>query len=224
MEVNEANIRSILQLFGSSQSHISEKRKPAVEKIGELNTCDGFMSCLLVILRNKSIAFNLRLGAAIQFKNISQRYWVGRRRLGGKSVSEREKTILMKEVLSHLSFSEESDPIFAQIALSVASIARKEWPKRWKTLFPVMLEVIQKGNKLQVTRSLHMLHQVLQELVSRRMLVARKAFEKSAAPLLEFMTTAWARNQLRQFNYCLPARSGLLTNSIIRHIVGVLLK
>ena len=105
----------------------------------------AYPSSLQAVVIDQSVGTNPRWLAAVCLKNCVTRWW--RKRLNGGLVDE-EKSSLRASLLS--SVGEPHVPIAKQVALTIAKIARNDWPEQWPDLLPSLMTSIQGGDDMKV--------------------------------------------------------------------------
>jgi hypothetical protein len=71
--------------------------------------------------------------------------------------------------------------IAIQVALILAKVARFDFPKEWPTLFSELLSGLPNASTLAVRRTYLVLHHVLKELASKRLVADQKNFAEVRA-------------------------------------------
>ncbi|KAF0690107.1 Aste57867_18501 [Aphanomyces stellatus] len=150
----------------------------------------GFsLLCLQILDESKyPLADPVRLMAALSLKNTVFASWTTR---GSRQfiISDEEKTQVRAQLLAHM--DESNSAVATQLAVTIARIARSDFPKDWPDLFGVLRDVIQQGSLLQQTRALRVLKSVVKELASRRLAPHRAAFNDMSAAVCPFLATVW---------------------------------
>lgn len=67
-------------------------------------------------------------------------------------------------------------------------------PKKWETLFPQLLQYIQSTDQHIINRSLYTLHQILKELIKKRIAVSKQYFEQMGSQMIGFLRTFWMKS------------------------------
>lgn len=129
--------------------------KPAAERpVSALHVRTALLQLIVLLAR---------VWGAVCLKNCVTRWWK-RRAAGG--VSEEEKTVLRAglvtrlEMLTHLQITK-------QQAMTVAKIARNDWPDAWPALFPDLLSTVRATEGTARTHALLFLYAAVKEISAK---------------------------------------------------------
>eukprot|EP00808_Paulinella_micropora_P014821 g57611.t1 len=155
----------ILSLFERTLSTTPQIRLEAENKLNALKERLGFYPCLLAIVRRSpKVAANLRLAAAILFKNGMEAIF-SRKGCALSTVEQRLERSFLRRSLLQGGWDETDDKVASQLALSLAVAARYDWPDDWPELLPRLSSLIQQWQNLLVSyRALYTLHQLLHKV------------------------------------------------------------
>ncbi|RHY93371.1 hypothetical protein DYB35_000340 [Aphanomyces astaci] len=159
----------------------------------------------------------IRLMVALSLKNAVSTSWVGR---GTRQyvISAEEKDNVRRGLLGHM--DESSSAVATQLAVTIARIARSDFPKDWPDLFSVLRDNIQQGTLLQKTRALRVLKSVVKELASRRLMSHRAIFNDMSVAVCPFLASVW-KSQVAQLSAGNQDVLGnvLSTTKVLHHLV-----
>jgi len=180
------DLTGLFNVLSAALSTETGTRKEAEDTLAAMEWRQGFCSCLLEILGNKSADQSARWLASTQLKNTIVRQWRPRRTTG---IKPQEKAHLRGKLLETI--SEENNQIAVQIALSFAKVARHDFPREWPSLFQDLLARQDGGDLLLQRRVYLVLHHVLKELSSKRLTADQKNFAEITKQLLDHVWTNW---------------------------------
>ncbi|KAK1321977.1 hypothetical protein QJS10_CPA03g01187 [Acorus calamus] len=187
--LSASDLQTVYTLLGNSLSPDESLRRPAESSLSQAELRPGFCSCLLEIIVAKDLVsqVDVRLNAALYFKNCINRYW--RRRRDAFGISNDEKMHLRKKILLHM--GEENIQIALQLAVLIAKIARIDYPKEWPDLFSVLAQILQSGDILTSHRVFMVLFRILKELSSKRLSSDQRNFSEIASQFFEYSWHLW---------------------------------
>ncbi len=198
-----ADIPQLLQVLQGSLSPAPPTQKAAESTLQTLEAQPGYCSCLVVrcwlldvadgldslglyhltstthttqeIVSTKSIDHSLRWLAATQIKNAIVRHWRPRGTFPG-AVSDEEKAHLRQQLIRLV--EQDDNQIAAQVAVMFAKVARSDFPTAWPSLFTDLLQLLANPQctSLGMRRVYHILHTVLKELASKRLVADQRVF------------------------------------------------
>lgn len=136
-----------------------------------------------------------RLLACLWLKHYLKRQWKSKDNTLGDAERQHARRVLLFAALR-----EPNDTIALHLALIIAQIARAEFPAQWPfdELFPPMLQVLQRsvaaggdGDVREEKRNLDVVHRLIKELATRRLMVHRKQFAVLAVDVLTLLLQFW---------------------------------
>ncbi|PNH03022.1 Importin-11 [Tetrabaena socialis] len=170
------------QEFGSLQSALQNalSQSPDVQKQAEayiqsLDGRPGFSSALAEIISNRDTDHSARYLASVHLKNSIHRNW--RKRVALAGITPEEKAFLRAKVSQLI--PQDDNQIAVQIALVYAKMARFDYPTDWPSLFNDLMGNLGPGNPLVVRRVYLILHHVLKELSSKRLVADQANFAQA---------------------------------------------
>ena len=124
--------------------------KAAESQLSQLRASQGFPLALLETINQGALPMDVRLAAAIYFKNLVKREW--------ESLGTSEERVLIKQHIVSLMLSLPR-PLQAQISAAVTLISDSDFPLGWQSLVPQLVSAI--GNDAHRQGALQTLHAVL---------------------------------------------------------------
>uniref|UniRef100_K3XAD3 Importin N-terminal domain-containing protein n=1 Tax=Globisporangium ultimum (strain ATCC 200006 / CBS 805.95 / DAOM BR144) TaxID=431595 RepID=K3XAD3_GLOUD len=145
---------------------------------------------------------NLRLMAVLWLKQYLKQQW--KSSSSTKLLNEVERN-QMKQVLLFAALHEPNSTIALHLALTLAQIARAEFPNQWKfeALFTPILQALQTSveqqqvpatmdqQRLLEHRSINLTYRVVKELATRRLMMHRKQFAMLSVEILPLLLQLW---------------------------------
>ncbi|ETW01372.1 hypothetical protein H310_06922 [Aphanomyces invadans] len=179
----------------------------------------GFAQLCLQVLNEAQFPLQppVRLMAALSLKNAVSASWVGR---GSRQyvISAEEKDEIRRGLLRHM--EESNTAIATQLAVTVARIARSDFPKEWPDLFSLLRDNIQQGSHVQQTRALRVLKSVVKELASRRLMAHRVIFNEMSVAVTPFLAAVWKAQVTELSSGNLDVVDNVLsTTKVLHHLV-----
>jgi hypothetical protein len=147
------------------------------------------------IALSKDADHSVRWLAAINLKNAATMRW---RQHGASALSEEERAHLRGRLL--LLLDQEDSQIAVQNAVTLARVARIDYPKAWPSLFRDLLDRLhaaaQAGEHGTLTcrRAYLALHHILKELSSKRLASDQRVFAEVTAQLLDPLWAQWSED------------------------------
>eukprot|EP00618_Florenciella_parvula_P019577 CAMPEP_0119521810 /NCGR_PEP_ID=MMETSP1344-20130328/37389_1 /TAXON_ID=236787 /ORGANISM="Florenciella parvula, Strain CCMP2471" /LENGTH=215 /DNA_ID=CAMNT_0007559817 /DNA_START=32 /DNA_END=676 /DNA_ORIENTATION=- len=142
------------------------QRAQAEAAIKTLPSIPGAPAALLqVVGAADQVQKEVRLAAAISFKNITKKHWAPPHTVD--LVQETEKPAL-RELVFQVMLVESDSPIRKMLAEAVNQIARTDYPAQWPQLLPEVLSHVHSGEPLRIHNSLLALRQVTKRLEYKR--------------------------------------------------------
>ncbi|XP_028549715.1 importin-11 isoform X2 [Dendrobium catenatum] len=217
MALSASDVETVYSLLSDAFSPDLSVRRPAESALAQCERRPGFCSCLLEIIAARDVACrdDVRLLAAVFFKNSIRRFW--RQRV----ISNDEKAHLRKKLL--LNIREESSQIALQLADLISKIARIDYPKEWPELFSLLAQQLQSADILASHRVFMVLFRTLKELSTKRLSADQRTFSEVAALLFDYTWNLWksdVQTILQSFS-CLAQCDS--SNSLMEHQNDLLL-
>ncbi|EQC34210.1 hypothetical protein SDRG_08413 [Saprolegnia diclina VS20] len=178
----------------------------------------GF-ACLCLEVLKQPVGDATRLMAALSLKNAVASSWITR---GSRqfTISAEEKLQVRRGLLQHT--EETNKAVATQLAVTIARIARSDFPKEWPDLFGVLRDLIQQGSPLQQMRALRVLKSVVKELATRRLMPQRVVFNEMSVVVSPFIAQLW-HSQVQQLQNATEMDDVLtkllLSTKVLHHLV-----
>ncbi|OQR90933.1 importin-like protein [Achlya hypogyna] len=184
-----AHLGDVIATMEQALSPYPEVRVGGEATLQQCMKLPGF-ACLCMELLQQPLADATRLMAALSLKNAVTNSWVVR---GSRqfSISADEKVQVRLRLLQHM--EEPNKAVATQLAVTVARIARHDFPKEWPDLFGALRDIIQQGSPLQQARALRVLKAVVKELATRRLMAHRIVFNDMSVVVCPFIAQLWQR-------------------------------
>eukprot|EP00200_Dunaliella_tertiolecta_P006752 CAMPEP_0202339348 /NCGR_PEP_ID=MMETSP1126-20121109/1250_1 /ASSEMBLY_ACC=CAM_ASM_000457 /TAXON_ID=3047 /ORGANISM="Dunaliella tertiolecta, Strain CCMP1320" /LENGTH=1084 /DNA_ID=CAMNT_0048929889 /DNA_START=100 /DNA_END=3354 /DNA_ORIENTATION=- len=190
-----ADINAVLQCLTTALSPAQGANKHAEAVLASLEQRPGFCSCLAEIIGGRAAHdYSARWLASVHLKNTVVRHWRSKAERSGLSPQERAH---LRAVMLGL-IDQEDNQIAIQVALTVAKMARADFPQDWPNLFHDLLAQLsheaqqQQHQSLAKTRRVYLvLHNLLKELSSKRLPSDQRSFHEVSVLLLPFLWTQW---------------------------------
>jgi hypothetical protein len=142
------------------------------------------------IIGESGIDVSISLSAMLCVKNFCHRYWRRRPEADGH-IPEEEKSEIREALLNMLHLPV-PDILAVHIAVTIADIARSDFPKQWPNLLDVLSSNIQTTSELMlVRRSQTTLYHVVKVLASKMLPADRQQFRSIAPSLMVFAMERW---------------------------------
>ena len=148
----------------------------------------GFHAALLRIATLSEVDASVRNLAAICFKRGVERQWSRKK----EGITEEEKGAIRAQLLPALSCADKKE--VDQLALSVARIARSDYPQKWPDVVPALLSATQTATGPQLLVVLNTLHLIMKELASKRLKADRLLFASAAPGWFQQVHRVWAQH------------------------------
>lgn len=191
---DDAQVQQLNQLLKAALSSDASQRQQAEALIGELSGRESFCSMLVAVLKHPDPDESTKWLAAVQLKNTVNKRWSLHRVDGGPSraLTDQEKNFLRSEILQVVGLKDAKAAL--QIALTVAKIARHDYPSTWPTLLDQLLGPIVQGtaDDLSSRRIWMTLHHVVKQLATKRLPADKRHFQETTAKLMPVVWTSWA--------------------------------
>ncbi|WIA20395.1 hypothetical protein OEZ85_004815 [Tetradesmus obliquus] len=214
--LSEADIPQLLQLLQGALSPDAPTQKQAEAVLASIEGRIGYCSCLAAVIGSKDADHSARWLAAVQLKNSVNKYWRPRYDSGGLTAEERAylrgrflQLIPQDDNQIAVQVALVVAKIAVQVALVVAKVARFDFPSQWPSLFSDLLAGLEPNaaaaaaaaaggggsaagpSLLLVRRTYFVLHHVLKELSSKRLVADQKAFAEVTKLLFDHVWSSW---------------------------------
>lgn len=186
----------VVQLLAAASSVDAAVRVPAHERLQELESKPGFVQLLLEAYADPSVEPQGRLLSVLMCKNVIDRQW-NNRSGSGAAIAQEEK-LAIKSILLRLvkAATDGGLPHLAELTQVLRRVCRFEFPKQWDGLAHFMLaeltDLRQRGFSDTALAVVLVLHQILKEQSSKRLLSARRESHQLGALLVEPLGGVWA--------------------------------
>ncbi|ROW01143.1 hypothetical protein VSDG_02656 [Cytospora chrysosperma] len=156
----------LAQLLANTQLPAEEPRKRAELDLKHAQTNPAFPVLLANIAAHNSVTTDIRQAALTYLRRFIEHNWAEEGDDGeGPQVPIPDST---KEQLRHklleLALSDEPDrKVKSSVSYAVGKIANNDFPDKWPTLLPTLLDVIPKGNDVQLYGALKVLSDIVEE-------------------------------------------------------------
>ncbi|KAK7339912.1 hypothetical protein VNO77_20599 [Canavalia gladiata] len=189
MALSSSDVAAMYSLLANSMSADHRLRGPAEDALAQSESRPGFCSCLLEVITAKDLVSqaDVRMMAAVYFKNSINRYWRHRRDSSG--ISNEEKMHLRQKLLMHL--REENDQIALMLAVLISKIARIDYPKEWPDIFLVLSQQLQSADVLASHRIFLILFRTLKELSTKRLTSDQRNFAEISSHFFDYCWRLW---------------------------------
>ncbi|KAG2435382.1 hypothetical protein HXX76_007454 [Chlamydomonas incerta] len=184
--LTQQDFASLLSCLQNALNQNPEVQKQAEAYIQSLDSRSGFSSALAEIVGNREADHSARYLASVHLKNSIHRNWKKRQSAG---ISPEEKAHLRSRLSSLI--PQEDNQIAVQVALVYAKVARLDYPADWPGLFGDLLANLNGGSGLTVRRVYLILHHVLKELSSKRLVADQAHFAQVTELLFSHVWGQW---------------------------------
>eukprot|EP00929_Paragymnodinium_shiwhaense_P004192 TRINITY_DN10493_c0_g3_i1.p1 TRINITY_DN10493_c0_g3~~TRINITY_DN10493_c0_g3_i1.p1 ORF type:complete len:1066 (-),score=247.20 TRINITY_DN10493_c0_g3_i1:6-3203(-) len=192
-----AQVGNVIQLLCAAADGNAALRSPALAKLQELEEQPGFLPLLFEAYADASADARGRLLAVMMCKNVVDRNW-GKREVNGKGISLEEKAQIRSGLLKLLKLAVcGSLPHAGELTVVVRRICRFDFPRLWDELLKFMITELQQVHSMGLSETtlntIVLLHQILKEQSTKRLLAARKDFFAVGEVLLEPVGAVWVK-------------------------------
>lgn len=184
----------LAQLLLAAASGDGRVRGPAQEKLQELESRPGFVPVLLAAYADANIEAQGRYLAVLMCKNVIERQWQPR---SGTSIGASEKTAVKDQLLRLVKAATEGGlPHLVELTLVLRRVCRFDFPMHWEALTRFLVEELQAQRQRGFSESalavVLVLHQVLKEQSTKRLMSSRREFHHVGKELIEAVGAVWA--------------------------------
>ncbi|EFC41357.1 importin-11 [Naegleria gruberi] len=184
----------LVEVLTKSLNGGTEEQKIAENTLHQVEKRNGYLSLLLQIITKTTVEQQARYLALICLKNSVDTYW---RPSANYVISNQEKEYV-KQGLLKLIISDNNDELLnnnqfiIQFALSIAKIARIDYPTDWKDLIENIVQCITSSSSEQVrSKCLIVLKQFVKEQSSKNLVEAKKIFKEFSQNIVGFTCQLW---------------------------------
>jgi len=190
-----ADVESVWLCMKAALSHNDAERRHAEAVLRALESRENFCSCLVEVLGHRDVDDSAQWLAAVQLKNLVARHWARDRMARGSTAARTfspEERMHLRAKFMGLSALRNAK-LAVQVALIFAKVARHDYPDAWPSLFDDLLAKLHahEGDVRLTSRTYLVLHHVLKELASKRLLADQKRFEGVTERLIDFVWAHW---------------------------------
>ena len=182
----------------------------AMRMLQEFETMEGYVVCLIHLLVTTIPVTKADSGllAMISLKNVVNRYWVARGATSSRFLTVEEKKIVKSFLLLQACATAPAmvltdKRVAKQLAVILAKVARLEWPGDWQELLPTLFGAFQQAASqsvyISIAPSMHdrlllpSLLAVINELSTKHIPAAKKAFAEAAMQMFPEFAKAWTQ-------------------------------
>mmetsp|Transcript_64918 Transcript_64918/g.155056 ORF Transcript_64918/g.155056 Transcript_64918/m.155056 type:complete len:1054 (-) Transcript_64918:10-3171(-) len=191
--MSSSDVVNITQLLLAAAGADAQARSQALTQLQELEARPGLSGLLLDAYADSAAPDQARYLAILTCKNVIDRRWQPR---SGQSCSPEEKQFLKDKLLQLLARAISGElPRLQELSAVVRKVCRFDFPLQWEGLVHFLIAQVKECEQSIVSlRALHVaivLHDVLKEQATKRLLGARKAFFQVSPHLLEPVGKFW---------------------------------
>ncbi|KAG2485576.1 hypothetical protein HYH03_015738 [Edaphochlamys debaryana] len=185
--LSQQDYASLLACLQNALNQNPEVQKQAEAYIQSLDSRPGFSSALAEIVSNRDADHSARYLASVHLKNSIHRNW--KKRVAQAGITPEEKAHLRTKLAALI--PQDDNQIAVQVALVYAKVARFDYPSEWPGLFSDLMANLGAGNPLTVRRVYLILHHVLKELSSKRLVADQAQFAQVTELLFAHVWGQW---------------------------------
>ncbi|GAA6061030.1 hypothetical protein JCM10212_004604 [Sporobolomyces blumeae] len=179
--------QELISTLSNALSPAPSIRSDSLALLNTWATLPGYFSILTDVFASDQLPTDVRLQAALQFKNGVDKFW---RKSANYAISPDEKAVIRPRLLSLI--NEPSNVLAKTVALSVAKIARLEYGTEWNEFPHLLLASLQSSSSiLPLHRTLLFLHQSLKSLSSNRTARGQNLVRQLASLLFPTLRTVY---------------------------------
>ncbi|CAE8595537.1 unnamed protein product [Polarella glacialis] len=186
-------VAQVVQLLVAASSGDARVRSPALQRLQELESQPGFVQLLLEAYADQAVEPQGRLLSVLLCKNVVDRQWQPR---AGTAISAEEKNAIKDCLLRLVKVATDGGlPHLLELTMVLRRVCRYDFPRQWDGLAHFLLAelqaVRQKGFGEGALGVLLVLHNVLKEQASKRLMTARREFHQLGQLLVEPLGAVW---------------------------------
>ncbi|XP_077991102.1 exportin-2-like [Glandiceps talaboti] len=187
MELNQANLQTLATYLQKTLSADLNERKTAEKYLESVEGHPGYPILLLHLIDNAEAVLNIRVSAAIMFKNYIKRNWRILEDFPNK-ISLEDRDAIKKEIVGLMLKMPEQ--IQRQLSDAISIIGREDFPSKWSSLMPDMVSRFKSGDFHVINGVLQTAHSLFKryrhEFKSQELWTEIKlVLDNFAAPLTE---------------------------------------
>ncbi|TPX38440.1 hypothetical protein SeMB42_g06738 [Synchytrium endobioticum] len=192
----QKQLAAVLQAANSPNPTI---RRPAEDQLKAWETAPLFYSTLQDIFCDRSLDSTVRLLAILCLKAGIDKYW----RKTAKHAIHPEEKVKIRSALVNI-MDEDQKKLAVQHAVTIAKIARHDYPNEWPDLLLVLMRTLQATaspqspgadahqvtihNRLVQQRALYTLHQVIKALCSKKLPASQRMLEQHSPEIFQYVS------------------------------------
>jgi len=196
-------------LDAACRSPDPQQQQRAMALLQEYEVAEGYVVCVAQLMAGGAFPVDKAecgLLALISMKNVVSRYWTARGATTSRFLAAHEKQAVKGFLLQQTcSVGAGVGPaavfqdkrVAKQLAVLAAKVARMEWPGDWADLLPTLLHALQQQPQTQQQQAapnrllLPVTAAVVQELSTKTIPTARKAFADAAVQMFPALAEMW---------------------------------
>lgn len=137
----------------------------------------GFSLVCLQVVTDPSAPLKAKTLACICIRNSVHRHWSSSRDAAGSAIVRDDEKARLRDSLARFLIERCDTPqLQKQLAVTIASIAQKDFPQKWRELPTLLRESLSEAPPQQTERVLLLLHKVLKDLEKGRIGPKRRGF------------------------------------------------
>ncbi|XP_046386713.1 exportin-2 [Ischnura elegans] len=144
MELNDGNLQTLAGYLQQTLSPEINVRKPAEKFLESIEITQNFPLLLLHLVGKEDLPLNIRLSGAVAFKNFVKRNWEINKEEGEDRIHSSDREAIKALIVDLMLKSPES--IQRQLSDAVSLIGRHDFPDKWPSLLPQMVEKFNAGD------------------------------------------------------------------------------
>ena len=188
---SEQDVSRVSQILAAALSQNPNERQQAEAALTELGKQQGYCTCLIAVLQHGGIEISTKWLAAVQLKNTIARWVTHTRGPSSNAISDAEKDHVRASILQLVGLADQK--LAVHVAVSIARIARHDYPAKWPSLFQQLTVPIANNAADGLTRRRIWLtlHHIIKELSTKRLPADRRRLRELAEQLLPVVWDTW---------------------------------
>jgi len=191
----------VLQVLSGAASGDAAVRVPAHQQLQQLEDRPGFASLLLETYACDSADLQGRFLAIVMCKNVVDRHWQPRAKA---PIADEEKLSMRERLLSLLAVATSPGnglPNLTELCMVLRRLVRFDYPQRWEALTRFLVaelqQIQQRGFNENSIAFACILHHVLKEQSTKKLLAARREFHDIGSAIIEPFGLVWCMSLQR---------------------------
>lgn len=185
-ETNPLTAQEVLTTLSRAYGGGQQNLQVASEQLTNWEKQRGYYSILQDIYGDLNIDQNLRFQAVIQLKNGIDKHW---RKTSSNAINKDEKLRIKSRAIEY-GIKEPLPALALQNALTIAKVARYEFPHDWPDIVTVLIGELRKygqpsADPGHLSNAMNITLQVIKELASGRLQRTKKSLEQVSLELLQ---------------------------------------